>query len=396
MLLVPLLEPFGPHVAARAASRYDAPVNRRRLLALLALAPLGGLVSSAVRGQGATPFAAGNVPTAERPGAVYLGQKACEGCHADHAARYRDAAMGHAAERTAECAVLASHPLMTFESGRYRWRIERSGQQTLYSVTDGEATLSAPVAWCIGQGKAGQTWVFERDGVFHESRISYFTKIDGLAFTMGAPPGTPSSLGEAMGRPMDKSDTRACFGCHTTFSAKGSALQVPNALPGVTCEGCHGPGGDHIAALGRGVAHDRGILNPGHLPTEEQLSFCGKCHRSWEDVMLQGIRGIANVRFQPYRLANSKCYDTEDPRISCVACHDPHSLRKTAARDYDAACLACHGNTKTAERRPAPACPKGRSECSSCHMPRYEVPGSHFESTDHMIRIVRPGAPYPN
>jgi hypothetical protein len=129
--------------------------------------------------------------------------------------------------------------------------------------------------------------------------------------------------------------------------------------------------------------------------------------------MLAGLRGIGNVRFQPYRLANSKCYDTEDPRIACTACHDPHVPRKTAARDYDAACLACHGTNlrpqeapaatsvvpagppSTSQRR-APACPQAKAECSSCHMPRYEIPGSHFESTDHMIRVVRPGAPYPN
>jgi hypothetical protein len=29
-------------------------------------------------------------------------------------------------------------------------------------------------------------------------------------------------------------------------------------------------------------------------------------------------------------------------------------------------------------------------------MPRYEIPGSHFDSTDHMIRVVRAGEPYPN
>ena len=365
-------------------------------LRLLALGLVVAIASGDARGQGKAPFVVSNVPTAERPGAVYLGQKACEGCHVEKAASYREASMGHAGDKTADCAVLRSRPLFTFESGRYRWRIERRGRESLYSVTDGEATVSVPIQWCFGQGKAGQTWIFEREGVLYESRVSYFSKIDGLAFTMGAPPGTPASLSEAVGRPMDHDDVRGCFGCHTTFSAKGITLQIEKALPGVTCEGCHGPGGDHLAALGRGSPHDRGIFNAGRLPTEEQSSFCGKCHRSWEDVMLQGLRGIANVRFQPYRLANSKCYDTQDRRISCVACHDPHSPRKTAARDYDTACLACHAGPQAGERRRAPTCPKAKAECSACHMPRYEIPGSHFESTDHMIRVVRSGATYPN
>jgi hypothetical protein len=29
-------------------------------------------------------------------------------------------------------------------------------------------------------------------------------------------------------------------------------------------------------------------------------------------------------------------------------------------------------------------------------MPKIELPGAHFNFTDHRIRIVREGAPYPN
>lgn len=304
--------------------------------------------------------------------------------------------MGKAAQLVHECEILVSRPVLTFASGPYRYRVERRGGQSQYEVTDGEKTLSAPIAWCVGQGKAGQTWVFARDGVLHESRVSYFTKIDGLAFTMGAPPGAPANLSEAMGRPMNPDDVRGCFGCHTTFSSKGSTIQVDKAVPGITCEGCHGPGGDHPAALARADPQDRGIFNPGRLGTEELSNFCGNCHRSWEQVMVAGIRGIANVRFQPYRLANSQCYDPVDKRIGCTACHDPHAPRKTEAGAYDAACLACHASEKGAGKAGAKACPKGRAECSSCHMPRYEIPGSHFESTDHQIRVVRPGEAYPN
>jgi formate-dependent nitrite reductase cytochrome c552 subunit len=32
----------------------------------------------------------------------------------------------------------------------------------------------------------------------------------------------------------------------------------------------------------------------------------------------------------------------------------------------------------------------------SCHMPKINLPGGHAKFTDHEIRIVRPGDPYPN
>jgi hypothetical protein len=31
----------------------------------------------------------------------------------------------------------------------------------------------------------------------------------------------------------------------------------------------------------------------------------------------------------------------------------------------------------------------------TCHMPKYELEGAHNRFTDHQIRIVRTGEPYP-
>jgi predicted CXXCH cytochrome family protein len=117
-----------------------------------------------------------------------------------------------------------------------------------------------------------------------------------------------------------------------------------------------------------------------------------------------GIRGVMNVRFQPYRLTNSKCYDAEDPRISCIACHDPHEPRKRAAAFFDARCAACHNAASSAapvalketSKRVAKLCPVAKANCTSCHMPKVEIPGSHFKFSDHHIRIARSGDPYPN
>jgi hypothetical protein len=36
------------------------------------------------------------------------------------------------------------------------------------------------------------------------------------------------------------------------------------------------------------------------------------------------------------------------------------------------------------------------SNCTSCHMPKSDVPEMHAQFTDHFIRIVRDGEKYPN
>ncbi len=103
--------------------------------------------------------------------------------------------------------------------------------------------------------------------------------------------------------------------------------------------------------------------------------------------------GMNNLRYQPYRIFSSRGH-SGDPRISCVACHDPHDKLAEDAAFYDSKCLACHlttrGQAKTALRS-APACPVSKQQCTTCHMPKIELPGAHGKFTDHWIRIVKPG-----
>jgi hypothetical protein len=233
--------------------------------------------------------------------------------------------------------------------------------------------------------------VFERDGTFYESRLSYYQSVGGLDITMGSQGRHVETLMDHAGRRMSVAETRACFGCHSTGGVRTDGIYWNALVPGVGCEGCHGPSGDHVAAMKTGQARPGGMKRLGELTTEEMSDFCGSCHRTWSDISANGPRGTGNVRFQPYRLTNSKCYDAADRRISCVACHNPHKATAKDVAFYDAQCAACH-------RSPAGAkmCPVAKHNCASCHMPKVELAGSHHEFTDHRIRIVRASSPYPD
>src|SRR2546428_7033456 len=96
----------------------------------------------------------------------------------------------------------------------------------------------------------------------------------------------------------------------------------------------------------------------GKLTTEEMSDFCGQCHRTLSQIATDGPHDVNSVRFQPYRLTNSKCYDSADVRIRCTACHDPHQEVEKTPAFYDARCLACHALRDSAKAAPVPA---GRS-----------------------------------
>jgi hypothetical protein len=110
------------------------------------------------------------------------------------------------------------------------------------------------------------------------------------------------------------------------------------------------------------------------------------------------LGSFGNIRFQPYRLAKSSCYygDPKDRRISCIACHNPHEALVREPTFYDAKCLACHASsTNSRASTAAKPCRTATRRCSTCHMPKTDLPGAHAQFTDHFIRIGRAGAFYP-
>jgi Cytochrome c554 and c-prime len=330
------------------------------------------------------------------PRGDYVGAAGCASCHPRHAATQSTTAMARTATRAAGSEVLKPGRTLSFDRGGYRYEITSSNAGVIYSVSGGGAAQSAPLTWAFGDGKVGQSFLFERDSAFYEARVSYYDAIDALDFTPARAVDAPRTLDEAMARPVGQPEIRRCFGCHTTASTAGAVLDVSQATPGVTCEACHGPGRRHVEAikLRRTDEAAAAVLNPAKLDPIDSVDFCGACHATFWDVKLADERGIAALRSQPYRLQSSRCWNGGDRRLACIACHNPHVPLVRAAAAYDARCGACHAakGAGPTPARPVRGCRVAEAGCTSCHMPRYEVPGMHHAFTDHLIRVVRRGA----
>jgi hypothetical protein len=283
---------------------------------------------------------------------------------------------------------------LTFNRGVYSYSVDTIGDKSTYKVTDGTNTIALPIRWIMGIG--AQTWVLEYQGHLYESLVSYYPAIRGLDITTGDEVITPSTLEQAMGRQLTQHDSVACFECHATNAVANGKLNLESVQPGLTCEHCHVGAVSHLVNVAQGELHAP-LRDLSKLSSEEVSEFCGQCHRTWETVVRIRWRGVVNVRFQPYRLANSKCYDSDDPRISCLACHDPHQDLVRDDSSYDAKCLACHAPTShpATISSTTKSCTVAKTNCVSCHMPKVTIPpGLTFR--DHQIRIVKSGENYPN
>ncbi|MEP6848167.1 MAG: multiheme c-type cytochrome [Acidobacteriota bacterium] len=330
-------------------------------------------------------------PMREAGKVKYVGSQTCIQCHSKDA--QLDTPMAHATQLPADSEILKKYPALKFRNGAYSYEISRQGPSVIYTVSDGLNKISEPVAYCFGQGQKGQVYIFYHNGQLYESRVTFYQTLQNLDFTIAQPHDVPGSLESALGRQIPPAEAQNCFSCHSTGAIKDKQLRIADATPGVNCEVCHGPGGNHLAAFKARDMKNLHIFNPAKLdPFELSQQFCAACHVGFEKV-LNMPKGTDTVRFQPYRLFSSEKHDTTDARLSCIACHNPHEKTPREPAYYDAKCFACHLSSSKEAKTPtrsAPPCPVATQKCVTCHMPKTEVPEMHFKFTDHQIRIVKP------
>jgi hypothetical protein len=321
----------------------------------------------------------------------------CAKCHKSEAATQPATLMAHALELSGANPDLSEHPLLSYKLDKFTYTIKTTAKESIYSVSDGAETLTLPIVWSFGA--AMQTWVLSQNGKFYESRVSYYPAIQGLDITPGDAMKAPRNLVEAMGRELPAQETKSCFGCHATGALVDDKLHLESLKPGLLCEHCHQGAAVHAAdALKHD--YDSAPASLSALTAENMSNFCGQCHRNFSTVVNQRLLGPTDIRFAPFRLALSKCFDGTDARIRCTSCHDPHADVNREIASYDPKCLACHAPSKKsaggALHPEAKACTVAKTNCAGCHMPREPRVDGHVTFTDHFIRIVKPGEGYPD
>lgn len=257
---------------------------------------------------------------------AYAGTAACATCHADIVASQATSQMARTLTPASQSTVLNQHLRKLYHSGPYTYSLAKSpgkkGADISVSVSDGAQQQSAILQWALGSGDVGQSYLWQKDGAFYESRFNFFSTLDTFDSTPGRLHGTPISIDMAIGRPLEPFEARSCLSCHTTAMSSASPLDFKSIIPGVSCEVCHGPGRDHIAAAKSHLATpsapwNKQIVNSARMSPTESVDFCGACHSTPWDVRIMGAVGLQTVRFPAYRLEKSRCWGSAgDARLA--------------------------------------------------------------------------------
>lgn len=278
------------------------------------------------------------------------------------------------------------------QRGSWTYTLRREGEASL-TVANGKQQITGSIFAIVGAGEYFQSYLLRLDGLPYRAAVDVVKARGGL--DLDAEADQPDSLEEALGRRHSETYVRTCLGCHSPASVTPDSIDLVHRPLGNTCEVCHGPGAQHVKA---GTSEHVGIFNPGHLSAADEADFCGQCHTTLAAMQAQHAKGTRSVISEPYRLETSRCWNPDDRRIRCTACHDPHKpiVRETAA--YDRQCRACHSTSAEVaghDRRAAAMCPVSKHDCAGCHMPIVSVPDTPIVYADHRIRIAGSNTPFP-
>jgi tetratricopeptide (TPR) repeat protein len=211
----------------------------------------------------------------------------------------------------------------------------------------------------------------------------------------------------------------SCFSCHvsqlaTNYEPATDSYRTVWAEPGVSCETCHGPAGEHVKAfegLPPGQApKDWKIISVKKLSKEQRNDLCASCHAKASPLWTAFRPGdrffdhfdlttLENPDYHPdgrdlgenYTLTSwrqSPC--AKSGRLDCVHCHTSSGRYRFKDRPNEA-CLPCHEekvkNAVVHTRHPGDG---PGTRCTDCHMPRTEF--ARMIRSDHSMRPPSPAA----
>lgn len=342
-------------------------------------------------------------PTLETP------DRKCAGCHQAIYASYEKTSMARGSGLAMEALVPGEfrHAASGMDyavfarDGQARMRYERSAAE---AASDGEGAIRGErsLAYFIGSGHRGRTYLYQVSGQWFELPINFYSKRG--AWDMAPNFDHAKTMPAAL--PVDPN----CLHCHATGvsvaepEARSRYAGAPFRQGGVGCSACHGDATEHLATNGHAA-----IVNPDKLSPVRRDSACLQCHLEGDAVVYRPGRSLtkfvagddlsedavyfvkASSRDGGRRAASqyeamlrSACKAGAGDRLTCTTCHDPHSSPAPAERVsyFRSRCLSCHtGPVMATEHHPE------QKDCAVCHMPTRPTSDiSHEQVTDHNIQ----------
>jgi hypothetical protein len=329
-------------------------------------------------------------------GTGYVGDEACNSCHQNKADAYHRTAHARTSSVPSQDSIHGKfspdsntlrtvNPNLFFameatDKGYFQKGVMRTPSEILERAERFDVV--------IGSGRKGQTYLFWDGEALFQLPVSYWTELAAWVNSPGYTDGIAN-----FERPIG----RRCLECHaTSFESRAPPENMYNKTSlvlGISCEKCHGPGGEHIAryrsASPPTTPSAGAIINPARLPRERQMDVCTLCHAGIGNSLAPPLSFVPGDVLDHYLefpklepnahvdvhgsqvqlLERSRCFQSS-ATMTCTTCHDVHMSQRDLA-EFASRCVTCH------QVESCPTFPKlGHAidrQCVTCHMPLQET-----------------------
>ena len=339
----------------------------------------------------------------------YAGDEACQSCHQDVESSYRHTAHHLTSQLPSENSMAGkftpgSNTLRTLDPNLHFTMTAVKGsyyETAVFWQPPDEQKQTERIDVVVGSGQRGQTYLYWKGDRLFQLPVSYWAPLREWVNSPGYLDATAD-----FNRPV----VPRCLECHATYftalpsNPPQNRYEKRDAVLGISCEKCHGPGRQHIeferskpdhagqpeqspyrTPSDKGGEENSGIVNPRKLSRARQMDICAECHGGLGEPRAPAFSFVPGQLLADYLelqqpdpeakldvhgnqvalLERSRCYQSST-KITCSFCHDVHAPERNAAA-YSDRCLSCHKPQSCGEY------PKLGQEivknCVDCHMP---------------------------
>ncbi len=371
----------------------------------------------AVRGLGQTP----------PPPAVggFTGSSECRSCHQDFYARWAPSFHGLAMQpfttRWAREHLTPQPSPVRIKDHEYR--VELNTQEGRMLETDPRGKQDYPIVQVLGGKNVYYFITTLNRGFLQVLPVAYdVRRKEWFDTTLSAMRHFTEVSEEALNwkeRPL--TFNTGCYKCHVSqlsnhYDLDSDAYHTTWKEPGINCETCHGPGGEHVrtfrAAASEGAKPKAlNIISTKQFTHDQINDLCSSCHSkmilltttfspgdrffdhfdlvAWENPDFHPDGRDLGENYTVTQFRSSAC--VKDGQLDCLHCHTSSGRNRFTGAQVNHACLPCHADkVSNAPAHSHHSSGSSGNQCVSCHMPTTEF--ARMRRTDHSMRPPTPAA----
>jgi len=354
------------------------------------------------------------VPTTTIPDSQFLGDETCKTCHADAFKSWEGSHHDKAMETASETSILGDFNNVSFESQGVTSKFFKKGLDYFVNTEGPDGKYyDYKIEYTFGVTPLQQYIVKFPDGHYQCLRTAWDAK-ENKWFDLYPDFKVVHSEWLHWSRGGLNWNTM-CADCHSTnvrknYDQQSHSYDTKYALINVSCEACHGPGKDHVAdvsRLGSDYKPNGRLKMTLNTSSKDLVDQCARCHMRREQISANfNFEGTMLDHYFPQLITDgiyhpdgqildedyvygsfvqSKMYHND---VSCVDCHDAHSLKLKF--EGNLLCAQCHvPETYDTPQHHFHTPGTESAQCINCHMTGKHYMGNDFRR-DHSFRIPRP------